>query len=323
MKSNLMPAVEFIRAHDSFLLICHDNPDGDTLGSALGLSFALKQLGKDSRVICGDPVPQKYLQIPGAKTVCLAKDCTPAPLEAVICIDCSSKEMLEKSAHCLHEPSLCIDHHSSNNGYTDVLCCNPKAAATGEYICELFSYLNISITPEIATCILYALSSDTGNFSQINTTAKTLRFAADMMEQGANLAKIYQEIFFCRSLPATRLIGVAISHLELFADGKGALMTLSLEDLKRIGADNAEVEGIINYARAITGVVVCAMLREKEDGSTKVSIRSDGTINVCAIAEGFGGGGHFAASGATLCTPLEDAVITIKEALKKAIWTES
>lgn len=310
MKRNKEEALAFLRENHGFLLICHDNPDGDTLGSALGLFFALKKLGKDAQIACGDPVPDKYRVLPGWEKVRFPGEIR-REYHAVIFVDCADTGLFRKSRELMLDNSLCIDHHISNTGYAAVTYCAPTAAAVGQLMLDLILGLDVPLDHKIAQCLFCAISTDTGHFAFSNTTKETFCAAAELMEYDLDIAELCRQLYRLRSPGNTRLIGRCLSRMETVCQGRGAYMEVSQADLRETGAAGFETEGLIDFLRDMEGVELCALIKELSDGTCKVSLRSNGGVDASQEAGRFHGGGHRGAAGFSLAQPLSQAKRTV------------
>lgn len=318
MKRNREEALAFLRENHGFLLICHDNPDGDTLGSALGLFFALKKLGKDVQIACGDPVPDKYQSLPGWDAVCFPEDIR-QDFDAVVYVDCADVGLFRKSRRLMMDNSLCIDHHISNTGYAAGTYCVPTAAAVGEIMLDLIQGLGQLMDHDIAQCLFYAISTDTGHFAFSNTTGETFRAASELMAYGLDVAEFCRQLYRLRSPGSTRLIGRSLSQMETVGRGRGAYTMVSQSDLRETGAKSFETEGLIDFLRDMEGVELCALIKELPDGTCKISLRSNGKVDASHAAGGFGGGGHRGAAGFSLAQPLSQAKETVARLMESLL----
>ena len=195
---------------------------------------------------------------------------------------------------------------------------NPKAAATAEIVYQIAERLHVPLKGDLATCLMLALSTDTGHFGFRNTTPRTLQMAAQLLDNGASIADVCYDVYHRKTLGKTKLLGRAIESLEIFCGGKAAMVTITNQDLLDCGCDQSDCEGLIDVAREIDGVEISLMLREKEDG-IKGSLRSRNEINVADLAAQYGGGGHRAASGFTLKMTLPQAVDEVKQMLERTL----
>lgn len=314
---------KYLKAQQKIAIFCHENPDGDALGSSIALKLALDKLGKDSVVICADPVPDKYEDIPHRQCVT-----DPEQMECsgycAVGVDCADPALFGRSKALYLElgAHVCIDHHRSNCipaefGYVD-----DRFAACAEMIYQVIQFLGEDfIDREIATCLMIAISTDTGHFSFKNTNAHTFFVASKLMECGVDVATMCNRIYRQRSLGSTRLIGRAIKNLEVIQDDRAAVMYLSQNDLQECGAKEAEIEGIIDYATDIDTVQVSALVRETQKGGCKVSFRAKAgaDIDVSELAKTHGGGGHQGAAGMRLDLQLPDAILEVMRLIRLAL----
>ncbi len=308
-RDTLRSAVDLIRRANRFLIVPHLHPDGDALGSALGLYHALRLLGKPVvDVVCHDSVPEIYQFLPGTDQI--RQELHPKePYEVAIVCDMSQLNRAGKFEPLIRhsERILQIDHHVKMERFADVQLVNPKAGATAEEVYRLIRALGVPITLEIATCLLTGIVTDTFSFKFPNTTPRTLRIAARLQSAGANLSEINEQVFETRSFSSVKLLGLALSTLKRTDDGKIAWAVIPRSAFEEAGAHEEETEGIVNFVRSVKGVQVAFLLRETKQGKVRVSLRSRGQVNVAQIANHFGGGGHENAAGCTIEGSLEYA----------------
>ncbi len=318
INQNEREILQLLTQEDDFCIVCHEAPDGDALGSLLALTGLLQQMGKQAVAVCMDTVPYVYQILPDVEKIQ-----RPDVLAArhLITVDCADEERIACPAAWLSQADwvINIDHHGSNRGFGTYNWIDAGSAATGELIYLLGKQLHADFTPQIAQNLLAAISTDTGHFSQINTTARSFAIAAELVKEGAQVAQLCNDIYKRKRLSKTRLIGRGLNQMQVFCAGQAAMIVLSRQDFLDCGATESETEGIIDYARDIDTVRVAALLRDTEKGSVKVSLRSQGDIDVSQIAMKAGGGGHRGAAGFTLYLPLEKAVDYVKNALKETI----
>jgi len=306
----------FLLEHDDYAIVCHENPDGDALGSLFALMLGLQQLKKRVQAICVDKVPHKYRRIAGAEALL-----NPAEIKAfthLICVDCAdmARTGLSESMLSSAKTIVNIDHHASNVGYGQWNLISHEAAATGILIYELLCALDVSITEPIAGNLFVAISSDTGHFMHANTNADCLRVASELVSFGAHANRVAQDMYQTTTLGWVMLLGRAIESMELYCEGKAALMCLSSQDFKDCGATTADVEGLIDTARNIETVQIAALIRETNEGHVKVSMRSKESVDVGKIASAFMGGGHKRAAGFSLEQPLVEAKAVLRSVLE-------
>jgi len=300
------------------LLLNHVSPDGDCLGSTLALARALRARGQHAVVASSDGVPEMYRFLPGADKIVteLPPD---EPFEAVVFMECSSPDRAGAlAARAVGVPLwINIDHHVSNGGYGDLILYEPAAAAVGELVTPIVRALG-PIDAATATCLLTALLTDTGSFRYASVTPHTLRVAADLVEWGASPADVYTQVYENRPVVAVRLLGMALSRLEVSPDGRVAWTAVTQEMLRASGASMEESEGIVGALRALGGVQVAVLFKEETDG-IRVSLRGRAGVRAHLIAEAFGGGGHAAAAGFTATGPLPDVVRRTLEAVQREL----
>ena len=320
MNRNILESLAvFLKANNDYAIVCHENPDGDALGSLFALMFGLKGLNKRVQAVCVDAVPYKYSRIAGIAA--LRKPDELEPFSHLICVDCADIHRTGLSDEVLKsvQTFVNIDHHSSNEGFGQYHLLSTDAAATGILIYELLNAMGVSIEPHIAQNLLIAISADTGHFSHANTNAQALYVASELVAHGAQANTVAREMFQVTTLGRVKLLGRAIQSLELHCNGKAALMCLSLQDFEDSKATMADVEGIIDMARNIESVQVSALIRQTDEEHVKVSLRSTDDVDVSLIAAEYSGGGHMRAAGFSIDMSLCDAkklLITMLEKLK-------
>ncbi|MDD4850166.1 MAG: bifunctional oligoribonuclease/PAP phosphatase NrnA [Gemmiger sp.] len=309
-------AAERLRAADDILILCHKNPDGDTVGSAGALYQALCQLGKTAAVLCSDPIPAMYSYMPFARY-----DGSFEPA-FVVAVDVASIQLFgEKNdvQRYVERADLCIDHHGTNSGYAYATLLDDTAAATCELLTEWMDDLGVRITPDIANCLYTGVATDTGCFRFTNTTARTHLAAARLIAAGADIERLNEILFESRSHPRVEAEKLALESLQLFYQNRCALICLTWDQISGTGVAGAELEDLTSLPRSIEGVQVGLTLRQQPDGSFKISVRTDRTINACAIARRLGGGGHPRAAGCEISGNLENAKHAILEEVKKEL----
>lgn len=319
--SNLSEIANTIRERDSFLLVGHIIPDGDCIGSLLGLYLGLISIGKKVSMLLQDSVPDTYAYLMGSDKVLSPADPTP-PCEVVIYVDCSDfdrcgegvRKIIPASAY-----SICLDHHGSNPGFASLNYIDPEAAATAEIIYQLLCMLQLDINADIAKALYAGLVQDTGSFKHSSTTPRSFRIAADLLEKGVDLAQTKIELFESKSRAEVLLLARALEGLEFSPDGRIAWMTLSQEAIQSAGADNLHPEGIINYTMMVNGVEVGLLFREIKPGEIKVGFRSKSQFDVAEFAAGFGGGGHRQAAGASMTGTIEEVQERILTRLREVM----
>jgi bifunctional oligoribonuclease and PAP phosphatase NrnA len=312
-----------IRNASSVLLACHMRPDADALGSLLGLMLGLEQLGKEVRAVSPDGVPDLYQFLPAWERLGSGSPDGPGQWELAVGLDADGSHRLGAAeAAVLRAPVVIdIDHHTGSHRYGQVQLIDPAAAATGELVYHLLLELGVNLTPQIATCLLAAILTDTGSFRYTNATAETFHIAAALIDAGAHPAPIYEAVYGSRPFEATRLLGRLLSSLERSEDGRIAWAVLSEADFHEVGVEADATEGFVDQIRMVRGSEVVLFFREEQTGEVRVSLRSRGNVDVARVAGVFGGGGHVPAAGCTVPGPLPEAVRQVVGAVKRHMET--
>jgi len=305
-----------LRKRDAFMFVSHVKPDGDTLGAGLALGLALRAMGKRVHHFQQDPVPRNLRFLPDADRVSRA---VPADLPAdtlwVFC-DMSDTSRAGEYLPVLERRNILdIDHHLANSRFGALNYVLETECSTGTCVLRLLRAMRAPITPEIATCLLTTIMTDTGGFMHSNTTGEVLRTSAELIELGADKEEITEKIFANKRLAATRLLGAALESARLEEDGKYCWSVVDDAMLAKFGADSEDTEEIIQHLRAVEGVDVAALFKAIEGDGIRVSLRSNGRVNVQLAAGRLNGGGHFRASGLTYAGTLEAAVTAVRAAL--------
>jgi len=317
--SEVAAVADAIRSHDRFLLVTHENPDGDALGSIIATKLALDQLGKDSVMyLYGDaPLPTEYSFMPLTD---LRRRLPDDWRERVlIALDCANESRLGPDAEPLEGAPLVIDidHHHDNSRFGGVNLIDPNASSTGEVLRDVFAVLGVELTPDIAEALYIALVTDTGRFQYSNTTAKSLRLAAELVEAGADIHRIFRGVYETVQFAKLKLLARALERAQIYDGGRLVVSYLVRSDFTDIGAAEAYSEGIIDSLRAVEGADMAALIREppRSDGpKRRISLRSSNDeLDVSAIARKSGGGGHRQAAGFSS----DDSVEEITEFIRR------
>ncbi len=310
-KIGVKECASLLKEFDNYLILSHRNPDGDTLGSAFALKRALALLGKKSMVRCIDEIHPKFSYL------WANLDNTDIEFDKIIAVDVADNKLLGEEFQKLYGDRvwLCIDHHMSNREYAENLLLEDRAAAAVviyEVICEL----GVEITPEIANCVYTGLATDTGCFMFSNTTPTVHRIAAEMMEKGADYTLVNRLMFETKTLSYLKLEQLAVASIESYFDGKCAVMTITRKMFEESGSSSSECDGIASLPRKIEGVQVGVTIRERHDGTYKVSLRTVEPIDASKICGKLGGGGHNRAAGCEFDCSLEEAKQTLLEIIE-------
>jgi len=312
--------INAINAASKIAIYTHKNPDGDAIGSAFALKLALLSLGKLADVYLENndsvklfPFTKDTDAIPTLKGVRIAEiDC-----DLRICVDCADKARLGVKEKNFTGDTIAIDHHISHVEFAGLTILDREAAACGEIIYSLIRALGVEITADLADNLYMAIVSDTGGFKYPAVTPETLRIAADLIEKGTNFSEISRDIFDIHSMAYLNLTKIAIDKITLYCDGKIAVLTVDNADFTAAGISEESADRIVDLPRNIGGVEVSVYVRRRKDGEIKMSLRSNGDINVSEIAQKFGGGGHIRAAGFE--TKNEDVVDEVIELLRRSL----
>lgn len=309
---------EIIKAK-KIVILTHESPDGDAIGSSMAVFLALKNFGKDVDVIIPE-MPKTFDFLPGIDEV--KKDSDIEKYDLAIALDCADIKRLNGFSRFFEnaKKTIVVDHHSGNTMFGQYNYVNPVAPACAQILSVIFDYFGVEITNEIGTCLIAGIITDTGGFKYSNVTSDTFDFAARLLDNGVNISEIYERVMQTVTLSRFNLTKIAIDRLELLEDGKIAFTYITMEDEKSVNAEIGDHEGIVEQGRSIEGVLVSVFLRETEQGF-RVSLRANNgsNINVADICMIFGGGGHIRAAGCLLPYSLEVSKDKIIEEIKRCI----
>jgi bifunctional oligoribonuclease and PAP phosphatase NrnA len=309
-----------IKASETFCIVGHVRPDGDCVGSQLGLTLALRAEGK--RVECWneDVIPQKYAFLDPEHL--FQKPKRGREFDCVIAADAASFERIGAVGACVAKRKLLIniDHHASNTRYGDLNWVSEREPSTGELVFWLLKIAKWPMTRQIANCLFTAVSTDTGSFQYATTRPRTFHASAELVARGADLAKICDEVYQSYPLSRARLLKHIYSHFRLTHQNQIAYFWLRKADFARAGSEGDDTEGLIDHIRAIEPVVVACVFEEIEPELTRISLRSkDEKVSVNEIAAQFGGGGHQAAAGARIPGKPQSVQRRVIAAVRKAL----
>jgi phosphoesterase RecJ-like protein len=323
--SDRQAVVDAIRSHDRFLLVTHENPDGDALGSILAAKLALDRLGKDSVMyLHGDAaLPQEYAFMPLDDLGREFPD--DADSRVLFALDCATlartgfePEQVERAPL-----SLNVDHHHDNTRFAKINLIVPDASSTGEIVRDLLRDLDVELSPAMAEALYVALVTDTGRFQYTNTTPRALRLAAELVEAGVDVHRIFQGIYETVEFAKLKLLARALERARVYEGGRLVVSHLLRSDFTDLGVGEEYAEGIIDYLRAVDGADMAATIREPPeppDAPRRISMRaSNEAIDVSAIARKSGGGGHRQAAGFSSADSVEDIVAFIHREFNAAV----
>ena len=312
MKISLRETAATLAGAQNVVITTHTNPDGDAIGSALGLMHFLLSLGKDVQVLIDDDIPAIFDMLPGYELLGKPEEGKHMNADLLVALDVSL-DRIGMVRDTVNAPILNIDHHITNDGAADKLYLDGTCAATAEIIYQLIKEMNGMFSKELAICLYTGLATDSGWFRYSNTTPKTLRAGAELLESGFE-PNIISEGLERRSYASVKGLGDMLQHMEMFHDGRVVGVFLDFETLEKLES----TEGIIDMIRVIEGTELAVVLKEKEKENCRVSIRSKG-LDVTKIAMKFGGGGHIRAAGCLIKKPFAEAKIEIVAAIDQAL----
>jgi bifunctional oligoribonuclease and PAP phosphatase NrnA len=325
--SDLQAVADALRSNDRFLLVTHENPDGDALGSLLATKLALDQLGKDSVMyLYGDaPLPREYgfMELSGI----LREPPADADERVLVAVDCANETRMGPDLTLLEQAplKLDIDHHHDNSRFGDVNLVVGDASSTGEVLRDVFAELGVELTPEIAEALYIAVVTDTGRFQYTNTTPKALRLAAELVEAGADVHRVFQGVYESVEFAKLKLLGRALDRAQVYEGGRLVVSYLLRSDFTDLNVAEAFSEGIIDYLRAVEGAEMAALIREpprREGPPRRVSLRaSNDELDVSAIARKSNGGGHRQAAGFSSDASVEEITEFIHREFRAATGT--
>ena len=303
------------------LLTCHRNPDGDAIGSALALAELSEKLGVEATIVNRDKTPANLSLLPGADRIVVAETLPedfPSAYDLVITVECPG---LERSGFegLTQLPILNIDHHPTNPGYGVVNFLDAESPAVGEMVWLLYRELGVLPSVDAATNLFAALSTDTGDFRYSNATGRAFRAAAEMVEAGAEPARVANWVHNNRSLASVRLLGESLRSLRILCNGKLAIITADREAFEQAQAGPEDTEETVNVPRSIAGVDAVVYFKQWEPGVVRMSLRSRGAVDVSAVAAAFGGGGHKNAAGCTVSGELAEIEEKVAAAIAEAL----
>ncbi len=322
--NNIDKIIDFIKRSDDIIVTSHMSPDGDNIGSTLGIYYTLKKLGKKVHYVLDDTPPQNLTFLVDEIEI-LKSDKVELSDYSIIALDCGDKQRICLSEELINNAQtlICIDHHASNDYYGDLNYIDIEASSTCELVYNLLSRFEITenttiIDEEIATSLYTGLITDTGNFSYSNASPSSFEMARNLLAKGAKRNTIIQKVFQSNPYVYYKLLGEALNTLDIVEEKIASIM-VTKEMLKRNTISFNDVDGITSYTRDIEGVEVGILLKEKKEDEIKISFRSKNYVDVSKIAQSFGGGGHVRAAGCTIYDSIENAKQKVLEAVLKTI----
>ena len=306
--------LEEIKKAESIVILTHESPDGDAMGSSLAMKLMLQELNKQSDVIIPE-YPRMFQFLPSASDIKM--DSERKKYDLAISVDCGNFKRLAKIEYFENaQKTIVIDHHGSNNMYGDLNYVNPASPACCEILISMAEYFGVKITREIGTCIMTGIITDTGGFRYSGITPDTFEYTAELIRVGVDIPDIYKRTMGTKTKANFELTKRVVDRMELLEDGKVSFSYMTSQDEREVNAEPGDHDGLVNIGKDIEGVQVAIFIRQKEDEDVyKVSLRSEDGINVSDICLLFGGGGHSRAAGALVKGNIQE----VKEKLMKEI----
>lgn len=307
MMTSLLPEIKTVLQKTTDIVICcHIDPDGDAIGSLLGLGLTFKNQGRKVQLVSPDGIPLNLRFLPGANETATNFNTSSDRIAAIV-LDCGDLDRLGPIAQevgvldCI----INIDHHPTNTLFGTINWVDPKASATAEMVFYLLQDLSIPVSKNAATCLYAGIHTDTGGFRYQNTTAQVHQVAQQLIQAGVKPWEVVDRIYDTKSLSQIRLLQEALARLQVTSDGRIAWISLPQQVLKSCNED--DTSGLINYPRMIAGTELAILLKEDDNGQVRIGLRSRELIDVGLLAHGLGGGGHPRAAGCVLPGPLASA----------------
>lgn len=302
MRIELSEAVNGLKNADDILILCHRNPDGDTLGSGFALLRALKAMGKRVKLSCDDKIPVKFGYLYEGI------DSEEFEERFIVSVDVAERKLLGENYAELYgdRVDLSLDHHGTARLFAKKTYCEPDSASACEIIFNVIKALGVEMSKEIASCIYTGMSTDTGCFRYSNVTPRTHRIAAELIEKGADHARINVKMFETKSMNGIMLEKLCLQSLEFYGEGRVAAITVTKKMLESCSCDKSDLDAIKPITRQIEGVEIGLTVKEEDNGKTGISVRTSENYDASLICAEFGGGGHMRAAGCEMkCSPEE------------------
>ena len=307
-----------IKKSKNIVIVTHENPDGDAVGSSLAMYHALKGLKKNVDIIIPE-YAKCFNELPGIDEVIKESD---KVYDLAISLDAATDKLLNVWVKYFREADqrIVIDHHSTNTMFGDINYVDLSAPACAQVVYMLIKHYRWKITPEIGTCIMAGIITDTGGFQYSGVSKDTFNIAAELLDAGVNISKVYKKVFDTKTKSSFELRRIALDRMEFLEDDKIAFTYITNEDERKVNAGVGDYEGIVSEGRSIEGVEVSIFLHELKCGEFKISLRSNSYVNVSDVCIMFGGGGHIRAAGAKMTADplvIRDKVVNeVKRQLK-------
>jgi phosphoesterase RecJ-like protein len=311
---------------ERILLLTHINPDGDAIGSLLGVWHTLRAMGKQAIPLASSALPTYALSLPGAEHIQVYEPGMRLPdADLIWMVDTADLTRVgaiydEHADELAARPLIIVDHHVTNVGGGQINLIDAQAASCAEVVYRLLREMQAPVSPEAATCLLLGITTDTQSFQTSSTEPRTLRTAADLLEAGADQFSVIQAVYNATPFGTAHLLGLSLSQVQ--RDNGMVWTHISQEMMQQTGADDGAYDDVVNVLQRLDGVRICVLFKEREDGSTKISLRSKPGIDVAALARTWNGGGHTQAAGATLPMGLDAAQEAVLPVLREQLTQE-
>jgi phosphoesterase RecJ-like protein len=303
---------------NNILISVHRNPDGDALGSQLALMLALEKMNKTVIAHNLDPVPEIYHFLPASDRI-RSGGTVDGAYDAIVVLDCEPPRTGLFDGNYPADTRINIDHHITNPREWPLTWLAPSASATGEMVYELLQRLNVAIDRDIALCLYTAIFTDTGSFRYTNTTPKSMRISAELIETGADPWLVTENVYESFAYRRLKLLGNVLAGMERSEDGKIAWVVVTDELFRRFGATSEDTDNFVNFVRSTKGVEVAILFRQTSVSQYKISLRSKGRVDLSGLAQSLGGGGHKNAAGSTLDGTFDEVKTRVIDAVSKAV----
>ncbi|MGI6577552.1 MAG: DHH family phosphoesterase [Eubacteriales bacterium] len=317
---SVQETTKFLIERDKYLIITHANPDGDTCGSAAALCVALRRMGKTAYILPNSTTTPRYL--PFIQPYLTGPDMEEYINDpgTVVAVDVADTTLFSKEAEPFSSNvDLCIDHHPSNRHYAKYLLLDADSAAAGELMLDLICDIGIELDKELALPLYLAISTDTGCFRFSNTTSRTFRAAAQLLDTGIDFMDINTSFFDTKSMSRLLVEQKIIENIQYYNSGSIAIAFITEKLMSDIGAKEEDVENLSSFLRSIEGVEIGVLIRERENNTWKISVRTGPGASASKICMALGGGGHERAAGCTFVGTLENAISTILQSIETEI----
>ena len=303
---------DILKNEDGFLVVTHINPDGDAIGSMLGMYLALKEMGKDCWAMVDSSLPERYTFLPGQERVLTAPEALHSQPNWIISLDVASEPRISPDIKRFRDRAglINVDHHPTNKGFGDFNLISPDATSTAEMVYILLSRAGFSLSPDVGKCLYTGVVSDTGCFRFSGVTSDTLHLAADILASGFDSYDVTRHLYEEFPLRRLELERLVLERMQILLDGALIMSTLYADDFKRLGSPMSEAENLVNKLRESRGVEVGVLVTQLSEDFCRASLRSKGSVDVASVASSLGGGGHKNAAG--LRSPLPVAELQSK-----------